>query len=63
MIFTKYPNDFWRKRKIHNFDPNNVLPAAATNIPVLLKTAFVAQGHVCVCVCVCVLKCNYIKYV
>ncbi len=28
-----------------NFDPNNVLLAIATNIPVLLMTAFVLQGH------------------
>ncbi len=31
-------------RKIDNFDPNNVLLAIATNIPVRLKT-FVVQGH------------------
>ncbi len=29
-----------------NFDPYNVLLAIATNIPVLLKTAFVLQGHI-----------------
>ncbi len=29
-----------------NFDPNNVLLATATNIPVLLITAFVLQGHI-----------------
>ncbi len=29
-----------------NFDPYNVLLAIATNIPVLLMTAFVLQGHV-----------------
>ncbi len=28
-----------------NFDPHNVLLAIATNIPVLLMTAFVLQGH------------------
>ncbi len=28
-----------------NFDPYNVLLATATNIPVLLKTGFVLQGH------------------
>ncbi len=28
-----------------NFDPYNVLLAIATNIPVLLMTAFVLQGH------------------
>ncbi len=33
------------KRKIDNFDPYNVLLAIATNIPVLLMTAFVLQGH------------------
>ncbi len=41
MIFTEYPNDFWHKRKINNFDPYNVLLAIATNIHVLLMTAFV----------------------
>ncbi len=30
-------------------DPYNVLLAIATNIPVLLMTAFVLQGHICVC--------------
>ncbi len=29
-----------------NFDPYNVLLAIATNIPVLLKTAFMLQGHI-----------------
>ncbi len=28
-----------------NFDPYNVLLTIATNIPVLLMTAFVLQGH------------------
>ncbi len=46
MIFTEYPNDFWHKRKINNFDPYNVLLAIATNIHVLLMTAFVLQGHI-----------------
>ncbi len=45
-MFTKYPNDFCHKRKINNFDPYNVLLAVATNIPVLLMTAFVLQGHI-----------------
>ncbi len=29
-----------------NFNPYNVLLAIATNIPVLLMTAFVLQGHI-----------------
>ncbi len=29
-----------------NFDPYNVLLAIATNIPVLLMTAFVLQEHI-----------------
>ncbi len=29
-----------------NFDPYNVFLAIATNIPVLLMTAFVLQGHI-----------------
>ncbi len=37
---------FWHKRKMDNFDPYNVLLAIATNIPVLLMTAFVLQSHV-----------------
>ncbi len=43
MIFTLYPNDFWHKIKIYNFDPYNVFLAIATNIPVLLKTGFVVH--------------------
>ncbi len=49
MIFTSYilyPNDFWHKRKIDNVDPYNVLLAIATNIPLLLMTGFVLQGHI-----------------
>ncbi len=34
------------KRKMDNFDPYNVLLSIATNIPVLLMTAFVLQGHI-----------------
>ncbi len=34
-------------KKVDNFDPYNVLLAIATNIPVLLMTAFVLQGHIC----------------
>ncbi len=45
MIFT-YPNDFWHKRKIYNFDPYNVFLAIATNIPKRLKTGFVVQGYI-----------------
>ncbi len=30
----------------YNFDPYNVLLSIATNIPVLLMTAFVLQGHI-----------------
>ncbi len=37
--------DFWHKRKMDNFDSYNVLLSIATNIPVLLMTAFVLQGH------------------
>ncbi len=36
---------FGHKIKIYNFEPYNVLLAIATNIPVLLMTAFVLQGH------------------
>ncbi len=39
-------NDCWHKRKVDHFDPNNVLLAIARNIPVLLKTGFVLQGHI-----------------
>ncbi len=46
MIFTEYPKDFWHKRKIDKFDPYNVFLAFATNIPVLLMTGFVVQGHI-----------------
>ncbi len=34
-------NDFWHNRKMHNFDPYN-----ATNIAVLLMTAFMLQSHI-----------------
>ncbi len=37
---------FGIKEKFYNFDPYNVLLAIATNIPVLLMTAFVLQGHI-----------------
>ncbi len=46
MIFTEYPNDFWHKRKINNFDPYNVFLAIATNTPQRLMTGFVLQGHI-----------------
>ncbi len=39
-------NGFWHKIKMDNFDPYNVLLSIATNIPVLLITAFVLQGHI-----------------
>jgi len=32
---------------MYNFDPYNVFLAITINIPVLLMTAFVLQGHVC----------------
>ncbi len=41
MIFSKYPNDFWHKRVINNFDPHHVFLAIAINIPMLLMTGFV----------------------
>ncbi len=34
-------------QNIYNFDPYNVLLTIATNIPVLLMTGFVVQGHMC----------------
>ncbi len=37
---------FGIKEKMYNFDPYNVLLSIATNIPVLLMTAFVLQGHI-----------------
>ncbi len=33
-------------KEIYNFDPYNLSLAIATNIPVLLKTGFVVQGHI-----------------
>ncbi len=38
-------NDFWHKIIFYNFDPYNVSLSIATNIPVLLMTAFMLQGH------------------
>ncbi len=46
MIFNYYPNDFWHKSKIDHFDPYAVLLSIATNIPMLLMTGFVVQGHI-----------------
>ncbi len=46
MEHTLYPNDLWYKRKSDNFDPYNVCLAIATNIPLLLMTGFVLQGHI-----------------
>ncbi len=45
-IFMEHDLYFCHKRKIYNFDPYNVFLAIATNIPVLLMTAFVLQGHI-----------------
>lgn len=36
----------WLRYKLDNFDLYNVLLDFATNIPVLLKTGFVVQGHI-----------------
>ncbi len=36
---------------MYNFDSYNVLLSIATNIAVLLMTAFVLQGHMCI-ICV-----------
>ncbi len=33
-------------KKMYNFDPYNVLLVIATNIPVLLMTAYMLQGHI-----------------
>ncbi len=33
-------------KEVYNFDPYNVLLSIATNIPVLLMTAFVLQAHI-----------------
>ncbi len=41
-----YPNDFWLKRKIDNFNPYSVFLAIATNISQRLQTGFVLQGHI-----------------
>ncbi len=39
-------HDFWHKRKIYNFAPYTVCLAIATNVPELLMTGFVVQGHI-----------------
>ncbi len=39
-------NDIWHVRKNYNFEPYNVLLDIATNIPVLLMTAFVLQANI-----------------
>jgi len=38
-------HNLWNKRKNDHFDLYKVLFAIATNIPVLLVTGFVIQGH------------------
>ncbi len=43
-IFTE--GNFWHKRKIIILNTKLVLLAIATNIPVLLMTGFVVQGHI-----------------
>ncbi len=52
-IFTEHDLNilmiFGKKRTMDNFDPYNVLLSIATNIPVLLMTAFVLQGHIWLC--------------
>ncbi len=40
---------FWHKRKIDHFDPNYIFLPIAANIPLLLKTGFVVQGHIFHC--------------
>ncbi len=40
-IFMEHLYYFW-----HNFDPYNALLAITTNIPMLLMTGFVVQGHI-----------------
>ncbi len=46
-------------KKNDNVDPYNICLAINTNIPVLLMTGFVLQGHICMyCIHVCV--CVYI---
>ncbi len=40
-----------------HFDPYNVLLAIATNIPVLLMTAFVLQGHIYDFSCIGIFAC------
>ncbi len=39
-------HDLWHKRKIYNFDPNNVLLAIATKIPMWFMSGSVVQGHI-----------------
>ncbi len=38
---------FGIKEHFYNFDPYSVLLSIAAIIPVLLKTGFVLQGHIC----------------
>ncbi len=45
-ILRKSPLKLSKLRQIDHFDPYNVFLAIATNIPVLLKSGFVLQGHI-----------------
>ncbi len=45
-------NVFCHIIKMYNIDPYNVLLAISAHIPVLLMTAFVLRGHMCVRACV-----------
>ncbi len=38
--------EFWHKIKMYRFDPYYVLLVFAINIPVLLTTGCVVQGHI-----------------
>ncbi len=40
MKFTKYPNDFWRKRKIDHFEPYNATNIAAAGSHIYVISVF-----------------------
>ena len=49
MIFTSYPNDFWYKRKMANFDPYDEFLAITTNV------------DYCVYIYIYILACNHFQ--
>ncbi len=55
-------NDFWHTIKMYNFDSYSVLLSIATNIAVLLMTAFVLHSVILVSIRYCYCFINILSY-